>query len=50
NNTYMNGSSSYYRRVGNPHFDGFNAVFGDGHAKWVKWKSGTPRIYTIDAD
>ncbi|MBI3948035.1 MAG: hypothetical protein HY321_19115, partial [Armatimonadetes bacterium] len=50
NNTYMGGSSSYWRRVGNPHFDGFNATFGDGHAKWVKWKSGTPRMYTIEAD
>ncbi|MBI3944408.1 MAG: prepilin-type N-terminal cleavage/methylation domain-containing protein [Armatimonadetes bacterium] len=37
-------------RVCNPHFDGFNAVFGDGHAKWMKWRSGKPSTYTIDAD
>ncbi|MBI3945249.1 MAG: hypothetical protein HY321_04975 [Armatimonadetes bacterium] len=49
-NTYYSGSSLIGCRVGNPHFDGFNAVFGDGHAKWVKWKSGTPRMYTIQAD
>ncbi|MBI3944896.1 MAG: prepilin-type N-terminal cleavage/methylation domain-containing protein [Armatimonadetes bacterium] len=50
NNTYYLGSSLIGRRVGNPHFDGFNAVFGDGHAKWIKWKSGTPRMYTIEMD
>ncbi|MBI3947841.1 MAG: prepilin-type N-terminal cleavage/methylation domain-containing protein [Armatimonadetes bacterium] len=49
-NTYMNSASGYWRRVGNPHFDGFNAVYGDGHAKWVKWKSTTPRMWTIEAD
>ncbi|MBI3948464.1 MAG: prepilin-type N-terminal cleavage/methylation domain-containing protein [Armatimonadetes bacterium] len=49
-NTYQNGASGYWRRVGNPHFDGFNAIYGDGHVKWVKWKSTTPRMWTIEAD
>jgi prepilin-type N-terminal cleavage/methylation domain-containing protein len=38
------------RRVGNPHFNGFTAVFGDGHAKWVRWRSTKPSMWTVQAD
>lgn len=32
------------------HFDGFNAMFGDGHVKWRKWGSTTANEWTIQAD
>ena len=32
------------------HFDGFNALFGDGHVKWRKWGSTTANEWTIQAD
>lgn len=32
------------------HFDGFNAMFGDGHAKWRKWGSTTANEWTIQDD
>lgn len=31
------------------HFDGFNALFGDGHVKWRKWGSTTAGEWSIQA-
>lgn len=33
-----------------PHSDGFNAVWGDGHVKWVKFGSSKPKQWSIQAD
>lgn len=35
-----------YRR----HSDGFNAVFGDGHAKWLKAGSSKPSMWSVQPD
>jgi len=32
------------------HNDGFNVLYGDGHAKWRKWGSTTPAEWTIQTD
>jgi len=32
------------------HFQGFNALFGDGHVKWLKSGSTTPSQWTIQED
>ena len=32
------------------HFDGFNALFADGHVKWRKWGTTTANEWTIQAD
>jgi prepilin-type processing-associated H-X9-DG protein len=32
------------------HSGGFSAVYGDGHAKWIKAGSTTPNMWTIQAD
>lgn len=32
------------------HFEGFNALFGDGHVKFRKWGSTAPREWTVQAD
>lgn len=37
-------------KVAPRHFDGFNALFGDGHVKWRKWGSTTANEWTIQAD
>ncbi len=37
-------------KVSNRHFDGFNALFGDGHAKWRKFGSTSPSEWTIQDD
>jgi prepilin-type processing-associated H-X9-DG protein len=37
-------------KVANRHSDGFNAVFGDGHVKWVKFGSTKPKDWSIQSD
>lgn len=37
-------------KVAHRHFDGFNAMFGDGHVKWRKWGSTTANEWTIQND
>lgn len=37
-------------RVGFRHFDGFNALFGDGHVKFRRWGSTKPTEWTVQAD
>ena len=37
-------------KVAPRHFDGFNVMFGDGHAKWRKWGTTTPDEWTIQSD
>jgi prepilin-type processing-associated H-X9-DG protein len=32
------------------HNDGFNATYGDGHAKWIKYGASKPSHWTIQAD
>ena len=32
------------------HFGGFNAMFGDGHVKWVKWGTTEAADWSIQAD
>jgi len=44
---YSNNTAS---KVANRHMDGFLAVFGDGHAKWLKWGSTKARDWSVQAD
>lgn len=44
---YPNDTAS---KVAARHFDGFNILFGDGHAKWRKWGSTKASEWTIQAD
>jgi prepilin-type N-terminal cleavage/methylation domain-containing protein/prepilin-type processing-associated H-X9-DG protein len=37
-------------KVAARHFDGFNALFGDGHVKWRKWGTTTSNEWSIQAD
>jgi prepilin-type N-terminal cleavage/methylation domain-containing protein/prepilin-type processing-associated H-X9-DG protein len=37
-------------KVANRHSDGFNAIFGDGHVKWVKFGSTKAKDWSIQAD
>jgi prepilin-type N-terminal cleavage/methylation domain-containing protein len=37
-------------KVAKRHAEGFIAVFGDGHAKWLKWGSSTAQQWSIQAD
>ncbi len=37
-------------KVASRHFDGFNALFGDGHVKFRKWGSTTANEWTIQDD
>lgn len=37
-------------RVARRHFEGFNALFGDGHAKFRQWGSTTPAEWSVQAD
>lgn len=32
------------------HFDGFNALYGDGHVKWRKWGSTTREEFSVQTD
>jgi prepilin-type N-terminal cleavage/methylation domain-containing protein/prepilin-type processing-associated H-X9-DG protein len=32
------------------HSEGFNAVYGDGHAKWNRWGNTRPSMWTIQRD
>lgn len=32
------------------HFDGFNALYGDGHVKFLRWGSTTPQMWSVQAD
>ncbi len=38
----------YYVR--DRHSEGFNAIFGDDHAKWNKWGSTKPQMWAIQSD
>lgn len=38
------------RGVRGRHNDGFNAIFGDGHIKWVKFGGSKPSMWSIQAD
>jgi hypothetical protein len=44
---YKNDTAS---KVAARHMDGFNILFGDGHAKWRKWGSTKAAEWTIQAD
>jgi prepilin-type N-terminal cleavage/methylation domain-containing protein/prepilin-type processing-associated H-X9-DG protein len=37
-------------KVASRHFDGFNALYGDGHVKFRKWGSTTANEWTIQSD
>ncbi|MBC8136240.1 MAG: hypothetical protein H8F28_10165, partial [Fibrella sp.] len=37
-------------KPGARHTDGYVAIYGDGHSKWVKWGSSKPCDWTIQAD
>lgn len=37
-------------KVNNPHFNGFNALYGDGHVKWRRYGSTTPDEWSTQAD
>ncbi|HEX9998209.1 MAG TPA: H-X9-DG-CTERM domain-containing protein, partial [Abditibacterium sp.] len=37
-------------KVASRHFDGFNALYGDGHVKWRKWGSTTANEWTVQLD
>jgi prepilin-type N-terminal cleavage/methylation domain-containing protein/prepilin-type processing-associated H-X9-DG protein len=37
-------------KVANRHNGGFIAVFGDGHAKWIRWGSSTAAQWSIQQD
>ena len=39
-----------YSKVSNRHFDGFNALYGDGHVKFRKWGSTTANEWSIQDD
>jgi prepilin-type N-terminal cleavage/methylation domain-containing protein/prepilin-type processing-associated H-X9-DG protein len=44
---YLNDTAS---KVASRHFDGFNALYGDGHVKWRKWRTTTANEWSIQAD
>jgi prepilin-type N-terminal cleavage/methylation domain-containing protein/prepilin-type processing-associated H-X9-DG protein len=37
-------------KVAARHFDGFNALFGDGHVKWRRWGTTRAEEWTIQSD
>lgn len=37
-------------KVARRHNEGFVALYGDGHAKWLRWGSTKPRDWSIQAD
>jgi prepilin-type N-terminal cleavage/methylation domain-containing protein/prepilin-type processing-associated H-X9-DG protein len=37
-------------KVASRHFDGFNALYGDGHVKFRRWGSTRPSEWTVQAD
>ena len=43
-------SNATASKVANRHQGGFNATFGDGHAKWIRWGSTTPAMWSVQAD
>ena len=38
------------QKVAFRHFDGFNALYGDGHVKFRKWGSTRPQEWTVQSD
>jgi prepilin-type N-terminal cleavage/methylation domain-containing protein/prepilin-type processing-associated H-X9-DG protein len=47
NDNKPNGTAS---KVAARHFDGFNALYGDGHVKFRRWGSTTPSEWSIQTD
>ncbi len=47
---FRQGGSPLNSKVASRHFDGFNALYGDGHAKWRRWGSTTAGDWTIQAN
>lgn len=45
---HVNGSQP--SKVANRHMEGFVAVFGDGHAKWIRWGSTTAAMWSVQSD
>lgn len=39
-----------FSKVARRHFDGFNALFGDGHAKFLRWGTTTACMWSIQSD
>lgn len=37
-------------KVAGRHFDGFNALYGDGHVKFNRWGTTTPQMWSIQSD
>lgn len=37
-------------KVADRHFDGFNAMYGDGHVKWIKWGTTRAEDWSIQKD
>jgi prepilin-type N-terminal cleavage/methylation domain-containing protein/prepilin-type processing-associated H-X9-DG protein len=37
-------------KVAHRHGGGFNALYGDGHGKWIKWGSTKPKDWSVQAD
>lgn len=45
----INGSSFHGYDVRDRHTGGFNAIFGDSHAKWIKWGASKPAMWAIQS-
>ena len=43
------GGSSTVQKTSRRHFDGFNALWGDGHVKWLKFGSSTWHNWAVQA-
>lgn len=43
-------SNATASKVGARHFDGFNALYADGHVKWRKWGTTTANEWSIQSD
>ncbi len=49
-NRFDYSNSAQTSKVAARHFDGFNAVYGDGHVKWRKWGSTKAEDWTVQLD
>ena len=43
-------NTATFSKVARRHFDGFNALFGDGHVKFRRWGSTTANEWSIQSD